>query len=135
MPSSHPTHPPTPTPIPTTGASEAVTTLSLAEVLRALGLHHVAALLDTATAKAITRNDSPTALLDQLMREELRLQLEHRAQTALKRSAIFPLTTLDTFDFDYPKTIGRDLVLRAATLDFIRDKANCVFVGPTGLPS
>jgi integrase len=29
------------------------------------------------------------------MREELRVQLEHRAQAALKRSAIFPLTTLD----------------------------------------
>jgi DNA replication protein DnaC len=129
--SSNPTGPTTP--IPTTGASETVTTLSLAEVLRTLGLQHAASLLDAATAKAITRNDSPTLLLDQLMREELRVQLEKRAQTALKRSAIFPLTTLDSFDFDYPKTIDRDLVMRATTLDFIRDKANCVFVGPSGV--
>jgi DNA replication protein DnaC len=90
-------------------------------------------LLDAACAKAIARNDPPTALLDSLMRDELRVQIERRAQLALKRSAIFPLTTLDTFDFDYPKSIDRELVLRAASLDFLRDKANCVFVGPSGV--
>ncbi|MGH7339520.1 MAG: ATP-binding protein, partial [Candidatus Rokuibacteriota bacterium] len=110
-----------------------VTTLSLGEVLRALGLDHAASLLDAATGKAIARNDSPTSLLDQLMREELRVQTERRAQLALKRSAIFPLTTLDSYDFDYPKSIDRDLVMRAAGLDFVADKTNCVFVGPSGV--
>jgi DNA replication protein DnaC len=113
--------------------SETATMLSLAEVLRALHLEHASSILDAATSKAITRNDSPTSLLDHLMREELRVQLERRAQAALKRAAIFPLTTLDSFDFDYPKSIDRDQVMRAASLDFIRDKANCVFVGPSGV--
>jgi DNA replication protein DnaC len=107
--------------------------MSLGEVLRALGLHHAAAQLDVATGKAIARHDSPTSLLDHLMREELRAQLEQRAVRALKRAAIFPLTTLDSFDFDYPKQIDRDLVARAATLDFVHDKANCVFIGPSGV--
>ena len=127
---STPTMQPAKTPTPT---SDLATTLSLAEVLRALGLDHAASLLDEATKKAITRNDSPTLLLDHLMREELRVQTERRAQAALRRSAIFPLTTLDTYDFDYPKSIDRDLVLRAATLDFIADKTNCVLVGPSGV--
>jgi len=102
-------------------------------VLRALGLDHAASILDVASGKAITRNDSPTSLLDHLMREELRVQAERRAQLALKRSAIFPLTTLDTYDFDYPTQIDRDLVIRATGLDFITDKTNCVFVGPSGV--
>lgn len=130
MPSSTPTDP---TPTLTSVTAEAAATLSLAEVLSALALHHAASLLDAAIGKAITRNDSPTSLLDHLMREELRAQLEKRAQSALKRSAIFPLATLDSFDFDYPKTIDRDLVMRATALDFIRDKTNCVFVGPSGV--
>jgi DNA replication protein DnaC len=109
------------------------TTLSLEDVLRTLGLEHAAHELDTAAQKAITRNDSPMSLLDHLMREQLRVHLEGRARAALKRSAIFPLTTLDTYDFDYPKSIDRDVVARAATLDFIRDKANCVFLGPSGV--
>lgn len=107
--------------------------MSLEQVLRALGLDHAASLLDAATSKAIARNDSPTSLLDQLMREDLRVQTERRAQMALKRSAIFPLTTLDSYDFDYPKSIDRDLVVRAAGLDFIAEKTNCVFVGPSGV--
>lgn len=131
MPSSTANGTPTTTTAPT--ASDLATTMSLGDVLRALGLHHAAAQLDPATGKAIARHDSPTALLDHLMREELCAQLEQRAQRALKRAAIFPLTTFDSFDFTYPKTIDRDLVMRAATLDFVRDKANCVFLGPSGV--
>ena len=63
----------------------------------------------------------------------MRVQIEYRAKAALKRSAIFPLTTLDAYDFDYPDSIDRDLIARAATLDFIRDKTNCVLVGPSGV--
>jgi DNA replication protein DnaC len=107
--------------------------MSLAEVLRALDLDHAASLLDAATQKAIARNDSPTTLLDHLMREQLRVLIEHRAQLALKRAAIFPLCTIEAFDFDYPKSIDRALVMRAASLDFVRDKTNCVFVGPSGV--
>ncbi len=108
-----------------------LSTLSLEQVLRALDLDFAASELDTAKAKAITRNDSPTSLLDTLMREQLRVVAESRAHAALKRSAIFPATTLDAYDFDYPKDIDRDIVARAATLDFIRDKTNVVFIGPT----
>ena len=76
---------------------------------------------------------SPSTLLDYLMREQLRVVTERRAQRALRRAAIFPLTTLDAYDFSYPKSIDRDLVMRAATLDFIKDKTNCAFVGPSGV--
>jgi DNA replication protein DnaC len=131
-------HPPPQTrlPIPpkaTTASRDLAVTLSLEEALRALGLHHAASILDVASQKAIAHNDSPTSLLDHLIREELRVQTEHRAQLALTRSAIFPLTTIDAYDFDYPKQIDRDLVRRAATLDFLAEKANCVFVGPSGV--
>jgi DNA replication protein DnaC len=108
-------------------------TLSLADVLRALDLTQAAESLDAAAQKAVTRNDTPISLLDSLMREQLRAHMESRARQALKRSAIFPLTALDSYDFDYPKSIDRDLVERAATLQFISDKTNCVFVGPSGV--
>ncbi|MBK7399704.1 MAG: ATP-binding protein [Myxococcales bacterium] len=102
-------------------------------MLRSLGLDHAATALDVALQKAITRNDSPSHVLDLLMRDELRVQLESRARAALRRSAIFPLTTLDAYDFDYPERIDKDLVLRAASLDFLEDKANVVFLGPSGV--
>ena len=112
---------------------ELLATLSLAEVLKALGLHHAASILDAALGKAISRNDSPSSLLDHLMREQLRVHIEDRAKAALKRAAIFPLTTLDTYDFEHPKQIDKALVMKAASLDFVRDKANLVFIGPSGV--
>lgn len=114
-------------------ASSDLAVLSLEEVLRALGLDHAADSLAPASQKAIARSEPPTALLDRLMREQLRVHVEDRARVALKRSGIFPLTTLDAYDFNFPKSIDRDVVMRAASLDFIRDKTNCVFVGPSGV--
>lgn len=124
---------PSSTDIPSTTPSDLAATLSLAEVLRALGLDHAASILDAAMAKAIARNDSPTSLHDHLMREQLRVYTERRAQLALRRSAIFPLTTMDSYDFDYPKLVDRDLVARAASLDFVKDHTNVVFIGPSGV--
>jgi DNA replication protein DnaC len=112
---------------------ELLGTLSLGEVLQALSLHHAASSLDAALGKAIARNDSPSALLDHLMREQLRVHIEDRAKAALKRAALFPLTTLDTYDFEHPKQIDKALVMKAASLDFVRDRANVVFIGPSGV--
>lgn len=112
---------------------ELVAAMSLEDALRALGLEHAAASLEAAQQKAIARNASPLSLLDHLIRDELRSQIEHRAKSALKRAAIFPLTTIDTYDFSYPKQIDKALVTKAATLDFVREKANVVFVGPSGV--
>ena len=107
--------------------------LSLADAMRAIGIEHAASLLESAAQKAITRNESPLSLVDYLVREELRFQTERRVRSALNRAAIFPLTTMDTYDFDYPKQIDRALVLKAASLDFVADKTNVVLVGPSGV--
>lgn len=112
---------------------DAPTRLSLSEVLTELGLDHAASELDSASQKAITRNEPPTALLDKLMRDQLRAQMEYNAGAAIRRSNIFPLATLDQYDFDYPDEIDKEAVMQAASLDFIEKKTNCVFVGPSGV--
>ena len=129
--SAVPTEDPTTEPIRPT--AETLATFSLHDVLRSLGLDHAATELDAVLEKAIARNEAPSALLDHLMRDELRVQLESRARAGLKRSQIFPLVTLDGYDFDYPDRIDRDLIMRAATLDFLRERSNVVFLGPSGV--
>lgn len=118
---------------PTSNLPHDLATLSLEEVLRALGLDEAAAQLDSLSGKAIARNESPVTLLNSLMREQLRAQVEVRARAALRRSGIFPLTTIDGYDFNFPKSIDRDLVMKAASLDFVREKNNVVFIGPSGV--
>ena len=119
----------TPSTAPTTDA----TSFSLEQVLRSLDLNHAASLLNEYSQKAIARGEPPTALVDKLMREQLRFHLERRAQLSLRRSGIFPLANFSTYDFDYPKSIDRELCFRAATLEFLKEKANIVFVGPSGV--
>jgi DNA replication protein DnaC len=114
-------------------SSDLAASLGIGDVLRALGLEHAATSLDTVLQKAIARSDSPSAVLDHLMRDQLRVHLEQRARVAVKRAGIFPITSLDMYDFTRPKSIDRDIVQRAATLDFIRERANVVFVGPSGV--
>lgn len=125
------------TPLPTAPTSpktaDTIHALSLGDVLRTLGLDHAAGSLDVALQKAIARNDSPSSLVDHLMRDQLRVHLERRAAEAVRRSGIFPVTTLDTYDFDRPKSIDRDVVERAVSLDFVRERSNVVFVGPSGV--
>jgi DNA replication protein DnaC len=120
------------TPAMTAQTSDA-SSMSLEQVMRTLELGHAAALLAEYSQKAIARGEPPTALLDKLMREQLRHQLEHNAQLALRRSGIFPLASFATYDFDYPKSIDRELCFRAATLEFLKDKSNIVFIGPSGV--
>lgn len=112
---------------------DAPTKLSLGEVLTELGLDYAASQLDAASQKAITRNDAPTSLLDRLMRDQLRAQMEYNASASIRRSNIFPLTTMEQYDFDYPEEIDKDAVMHAASLDFVENKTNCVFVGPSGV--
>lgn len=114
-------------------AAAELTTLSLKEVLSALDMQHAASLLDEVTQKGIARNESPTSLLDKLMRDQLRVRTEERARAALKRSGIFPITSLEAYDFDAPKDIDKELVDKAAELTFIEDKTNCVFLGSSGV--
>ena len=110
-----------------------LSTLSLPQVLEALGLGHAAEQLEELTQKAIARAAPPSWLLDSLMREQLRFVVERRAKLALGRSGIFPLTSFASYDFDYPTSIDKELCHRAATLEFLADKANIVFIGPSGV--
>lgn len=117
---------------PSTMSADAAT-LSLEQVMRALSLGHAAGLLDESAQRAIARAETPVGLLATLMREQLRHQVESRARLALRRSSIFPLTSLSTCDFDDPKQIDHELCLRAVTLEFLKEKTKIVFVGPSGV--
>ena len=49
------------------------------------------------------------------------------------RSARFPARkSLEEFDFDHARSLGRDLIAHLGTLDFVTAKENVVFLGPPG---
>ena len=61
-------------------------------------------------------------------------QRAERATERRLRSAAFPfLRSLETYDFAHPEKIDRMRVQNLFRLDFVRDHANVVFIGTTGL--
>ncbi len=57
-----------------------------------------------------------------------------RASDALIRAAAFPFRkTLDEFDFDFQPSINKDEIYDLATLRFVEDKSNILFVGNSGV--
>ena len=72
------------------------------------------------------------ALLE-LTNEEIQYQTV-RASVALIRAAAFPFRkTLDDFDFDFQPSINKDEIYDLATLRFVEDKSNILFVGNSGV--
>jgi len=84
--------------------------------------------------KLINENDK--SIVDALYElSELEIKAKkQRAINACVKVANFPfLKTLDDFDFDFQPTINKQKILDLATLRFIENKENILFVGTSGV--
>ena len=79
---------------------------------------------------------NPPHLVDslyELTSEELKYKTQ-QASEALIRTAAFPFKkTLEDFDFDFQPSINRNEIYDLATLRFVEDKSNILFVGNSGV--
>jgi DNA replication protein DnaC len=107
--------------------------MSLADTLRTLKLSWIRDNIETELADSARKQRSTQAIIERLFTGEL----EHRAARAVQRNlkaAHMPTRKhLDSFDWSWPKKINKDQVRHLATLDFLEQKANVVFIGSTGL--
>ena len=79
---------------------------------------------------------NPPHIIDCLLKlteEEIKHQTV-RASETLIRAAAFPFKkTLEDFDFDFQPSINKDEIYDLATLRFVEDKSNILFVGNSGV--
>ena len=79
---------------------------------------------------------NPPHLVDalyKLTKEEIKYKTQ-QASEALIRTAAFPFKkTLEEFDFDFQPSINKDEIYDLATLRFVEDKSNILFVGNSGV--
>jgi DNA replication protein DnaC len=86
-------------------------------------------LLDTARTEGL----SPTVLLERLFALEVDAA-DRRRQASLARFACLPAPwTIADFDFDAQPAVDRKLVEELATLRFVDDATNVLFIGPPGV--
>lgn len=100
---------------------------------RRLGLIRIPDIVDALAEDAVKGDISYTDFLEKVLCEEAQAAKE-RTTTALMRFARLPfIKTIETFDFSFQPSIDKKQVLELATLRFIHQGENVVFLGPPGV--
>ena len=101
--------------------------------LQYLKLNTIEELLDNFLEIAARDNKTTMEVLDYLFEQEKK----HREAVAIERrmkSAVFPVKkTLEEFDFEFQKSIDKKVIEDLATLRFVHNSENVVFLGPPGI--
>lgn len=105
----------------------------LSDDLIYLGLTTIARIYEGKAQEAEKNNLSYTDYLAQIVEEEVNTKIQASIQRKVK-SARFPIIkTIDSFDFNWPKSVSRKQIQRLLTLEFIKRKENIIILGPPGL--
>jgi len=101
--------------------------------LQYLKLNTIEELLDNFLEIAARDNKTTMEVLDYLFEQEKK----HREAIAIERRmkcAVFPVKkTLEEFDFEFQKSIDKKVIEDLATLRFVHNSENVVFLGPPGV--
>lgn len=115
--------------------SQTTTTITndLAAQLSRIGLRATASNLDDLIARATRQKLSPRQLIEEIARAETTDKAQRNLQRLLTQARIGRFRPMADFDWNWPKTIDRDLIERSLSLDFIAEGRNLILVGPNGL--
>ncbi len=105
----------------------------LQEKLKNLFLSHLSKQLPKHIAKAQRHNQSYEQFLNDLLDDELNHRKEQRIKERIRTSRMKVIKTLDSFDFNHPKQINKQLTKALFNLSFIGEKKNVIFIGPPGV--
>ncbi|WP_348528367.1 IS21-like element helper ATPase IstB [Methanothrix sp.] len=101
--------------------------------LRLLKLTTLESILDNHLEIAIKEGRSFIEILDYLVDQEIQSK-EARSQALRMRIACFPFEKhIDDFDFKYQPSIDKAVIKDIASLRFVRNAENVVFLGPPGV--
>jgi DNA replication protein DnaC len=101
--------------------------------LKHLRLSGILETLDVRTQQAIEGKWSYVEFLSRLLEDEVERRAQKQLGLRLRRGALNPTKTLETFDFPFNPTLNRQQILALAACDYIRQKRNVLICGPTGV--
>jgi len=105
----------------------------LVKNLKRLRLGRLAESLDAHIKRAAASNMSYLDFFSGLIQEAIEGREQSSLQLRLKQSRFPYLKTLEQFDFAFQPTLSQRKVVTLATLRFIEDKENVIFLGPPGV--
>jgi DNA replication protein DnaC len=104
----------------------------LKELLLTLRLKAMAEILEETLKETQTDNLSPVDILTVLASQEIAKRQERLVKTRINQAQFPVIKTLDAFDFSFPKSINKSLILNLFDLHFVEEKGNVIIMGPPG---
>lgn len=103
------------------------------EHLDALSMHATLDVLDGVLEDGQKQQLTPVEILDNLLSHECADRFARRIKVNLRLSGIATPKTLDSFDFDAQPSISKATIDELATLRFLHQGENILFLGPPGV--
>ena len=100
--------------------------------LQALKLTSIADIYAEMLDEAATKQWSMLQLLVHLMGHEAAERAQRALARRIKRARLPKMKTLEDYDFNFPKRIAKQKILRLFDCDFVDKHGNVVFVGNQG---
>lgn len=105
----------------------------LEQLLKNLGLTHMAKIIKEALRAALSEGWSIRRLLRWLLEAEMSARKARALEQRIHRAAIPEQWTLETFPFHLQPGVDRTQIYQLAELDFVRGGVNVALIGPTGV--
>ena len=103
------------------------------EHLEVLGLTAALTALDTVLEEGQKQERLPVEVMDDLLDRERAVRFERRVATNLRLSGMASTKTLESFDFEAQAQVSKDVIDELATLRFLHQGTNVLFLGPPGV--
>jgi DNA replication protein DnaC len=105
----------------------------LPSTLAYLGLTVTAANLNDFIARATKNRWAPIQILEELTRSEVADKAKRSFERRLSQARLGRFKPIADFDWNWPKSIDRQIIEQALTLDFIDEARNLILLGANGL--
>ena len=101
--------------------------------LSALNMNNTLNIIDNYLEKAIHDNTNIVEVLDHILCEEAKVRKNRAVDNQIKVSGFPFRKTLDMFDFAFQPSIDKNQIMELATMRFVENKENVVFLGTPGV--
>lgn len=101
--------------------------------LESLKLYAAAEVLESRLQQATDKQCTYVAFLIDLLGEELAQRLLRNVQTKMRMARLPYQKTLAEFNFDFQPSVDKKLMNELATMSFVQQAANVLFLGPPGV--
>ena len=101
--------------------------------LEILNMKNTSLILDNYLEKAIHDKKNIVEILDYLLAEEAKTKKNRAVENQIKMSGFPYRKTLEQFDFDFQPSINKEQIMELATMRFVENKENVVFLGTPGV--